>query len=89
MLRYNVGTARSFVFNNDGNIKVGAMWALMVGPSAGVLTGDGGTGVQIRWWNGSGWTTTAAAGNITIGIGQYTIWKETDTLYWISGPTLS
>jgi hypothetical protein len=89
MLTYNTATARSLFFNNDGNIKLGAMFALKVGPSAGTLTGDGGTGVQIRWWNGSGWTTTAAAGNITIGVGSYTIWKETDTLYWIDGPTLS
>lgn len=89
MLTYNSATARSLLFNNVAAIQVGAMFSLLVGPSAGTLTGDGGTGVQIRWWNGSGWTTTAAAGNITIGVGQYTIWKETDTLYWISGPTLS
>lgn len=89
MLTYNSATARSLLMNNDANIKVGSMWSLLVGPSAGTLTGDGGTGVQIRWWNGTGWTTTAAAGNITIGVGQYTIWKETDTLYHISGPTLS
>ena len=89
MLTYNTGTARSLLMNNDGTLKVGSMWALKVGPSAGTLTGDGGTGVQIRWWNGTGWTTTAAAGNITIGVGSYTIWKETDTLYWIDGPTLS
>jgi hypothetical protein len=89
MLTYNTATARSLLFNNVAALKLGAMFALKVGPSAGTLTGDGGTGVQIRWWNGSGWTTTAAAGNITIGVGSYTIWKETDTLYWIDGPTLS
>jgi hypothetical protein len=89
MFTYNTGTARSLLFNDDSNIRIGQPWALLVGPSAGTLTGDGGTGVQIRWWNGTGWTTTTAAGNITIGVGQYTIWKESDTLYWISGPTLS
>lgn len=89
MIHYNSATARSLLFNDVAALKVGAMFALMVGPTAGTLTGDGGTGVQIRWWNGTGWTTTAAAGNITIGVGQYTIWKETDTLYHISGPTLS
>lgn len=89
MITYNTGTARTLNFADDSAIDAGAAWALLVGPSAGVLTGDGGTGVQIRYWNGTGWTTTAAAGNITIGVGQYTIWKETDTLYWISGPNLS
>ena len=89
MITYNTATARSLNFNNISDTKVGSLWALKVGPSGGTLTGDGGTGVQIRWWNGTGWTTTAAAGNITIGVGDYTIWKETDTLYHISGPTLS
>lgn len=89
MITYNTATARSLILNNVSAIKVGALCSLLVGGSAGVLTGDGGTGVQIRWWNGTGWTTTAAAGNITIGVGQYTIWKQSDTFYWISGPTLS
>ena len=89
MLTYNTATARQLDFPDDSNIPLGQLWALLVGPSAGVLTGDGETGVQIRYWNGTGWTTTAAAGNITIGKGQYTIWKETNTLYWISGPDLS
>lgn len=89
MLTYNTATARSLTIAEAGSVKVGASWALIVGPSAGVLTGNGTGSMQLRWWNGTGWTTTAAAGNITIGVGQYTIWKETDTLYWISGPTLS
>lgn len=88
-LTYNSATARSLLMNDDANIKVGAAWSLHVGPSAGTLTGDGGTGVVIRYWNGTGWAATAAAGNITIGVGDYTIWKETDTLYHVNGPTIS
>ena len=89
MIHYNSATARSLFFNNDSTIPVGAMWSLIVGPSAGTLTGDGGAGVLIRYWNGLSWTTTAAAGNVTIGEGQYTIWKETDTLYHLAGPNIS
>ena len=89
ILFYNEATARSLLLNNDGNIPVDAAFMLRVGPTAGVLTGDGGAGVTITWWNGSGWTTTAAAANVTIGVGLYTIWKETDTHYYIDGPTIS
>lgn len=88
-ITYNTGTARTLSFNNDGTILAGSMWAYIVGPSAGVLTGDGGTGVVIDWWNGSSWTTTTAAGNITIGEGSGTIWKDTSTHYYIMGPNLS
>lgn len=88
-LFYDTATARSLLFNNDGNIPIHAMWSYIVGPSGGTLTGDGGTGVTITYWNGSGWTTTAAAGNITIGVGSGTIWKDSDTHYFIMGPNLA
>lgn len=86
---YNEGANRSLLLNNIATIPVGAVWVYEVGPSAATLTGDGGTGVQIQYWNGTSWTTTAAAGNITIGEGQGTIEKRTDTLYVINGPNLS
>ena len=89
MLTYNTGTNRELNFPVDANVPLGQIWSLLVGPSAGTLTGDGEATVQIRWWNGSAWITTTAAGNITIGEGRYIIWKETDTLYWIDGPTIS
>lgn len=89
MCSYNTATARSLFANNDSNIKAGSMWSLIVGPSAGTLTLDAGTGVTIRYWDGSAWADTSAGGTVTAGEGQYTIWKETDTLYWVSGPGLS
>lgn len=88
-LYYNSATARSILANSDGNIKAGATWTVMVGPSAGTCTLDGGTGVQIVYWNGSTWSTTAAAANLTLGQGQYTIWKDNDALYWCSGPNIT
>ncbi len=88
MLTYDNSNARSLFFTDDSDIKDGATWGLIVGPNAGVLTGDGGTGVVIRWWNGVDWTDTAAAGDITIEEGQYSIWMESSTLYVIVGPNI-
>lgn len=86
---YNEATARSLILNNDADIPVDAYAALRVGPSAGTLTLDGGAGVTITYWNGTDYTTTAAAANLTIGEGQYTIWKNTDTNYYVDGPAIS
>lgn len=86
---YDIGTARSLFLNNDSDIPEGSMAALLVGPSAGTLTIDAGAGVTLRYWNGAIWTDTSAGGTVTAGVGQYTIWKDTDTLYWITGPNLS
>lgn len=88
-LFYDEATARSLLFNNDSAIPVDAFFHYRVGPTGGVLTGDGGTGVTISWWNGTSYTTTSAAGNITIGEGAGTIWKDTATHYYIDGPNLS
>jgi len=86
---YNEATARSLILNNDADIPVDAYASLRVGPSGGTLTIDGGAGVTLTYWDGAGYTTTAAAANITAGEGQYTIWKNTDTNYFIDGPNLS
>lgn len=86
---YNEATARSLLFPNDAAIKVDSYFSLRVGPSGGTLTGDGQTGVTITYWDGTGYTTTAAAGNVTIGEGQYTIWKNTDTNWFLDGPNIS
>ena len=45
--------------------------------------------VVLNYWNGSSYTATAAGGTITAGEGLYTIWKDTDTLFYIDGPNLS
>lgn len=88
-LSYNSATARSLFANNDGNIPAGAAWSVVVGPSGGTLTLDGGTGVTIRYWNGSSYTTTSAAGNITLGEGRHFIEKLSDTSYQVDGPNIS
>jgi hypothetical protein len=59
------------------------------GPTGGTLTFTAGSGVTLRYWNGTGWTTTATAGSITVGDGQGTIYKDTDTRFIIDGPNLS
>ena len=89
VLFYNEATARSLLLNDDSDIPVDAYFAYTVGATGGTLTGDGGTGVVINWWNGAGWTATAAAANMTIGEGSGTIWKLSDTEYYITGPNLS
>jgi hypothetical protein len=88
-ISYDSGTARTLNLNNDGNIPVDAVSSYYVGPSAGTLTCQAGTGVTITYWNGSAWTVTAAAGSITIGEGQGIIRKMTDTTYRVNGPNLS
>ena len=89
VLFYNEGTNRDLVLNDDSNIPVDAYFAYIVGPSASILTGNAGTGVTITYFNGSVWVVTAAAGSMTIGEGEGTIWKESDTNYYISGPNLT
>lgn len=88
-IEYDTATARSIFANNDGNIKVGSCWSVVHGPSGGTLTLDGGTGVTIRYWNGASYTTTAAAGNITLGEGRHFIEKLSDTSYQVDGPNIS
>lgn len=88
-LQYNSATARSLLANNDGDIPAGAAWSVVVAESAGTLTLDGGTGVTIRYWNGASYTTTAAAGNITLGEGRHFIEKLSDTAYQVDGPNIS
>ncbi len=88
-LFYNEATARSIIFNNDGNIPVDAYGHIRVGPTAGVCTLDGGTGVTFTYWNGTGYATTSAAGDLTLDDGSYTWWKESDTSFWIDGPDIT
>ena len=88
-LFYNEATARSLNLNNDSAIPVDALFHYRVGSTGGVLTGDGGTNVVISWWNGTGYTDTSPAGNMTIGEGAGTIWKEASLHYYIDGPNLS
>lgn len=86
---YTSGTARTLNLTNNAAIPVDAVWAYYVGPSAGTLTAQAGTGVTITYWDGATWQVTGAAGSITVGKGQGTIKKLTDTSYRISGPNLS
>jgi hypothetical protein len=89
MYFYDTATARTITFVNDGSIIVGEMMHYYSGPTGGTLTFTAGSGVTLRYWNGTGWTTTATAGSITVGDGQGTIYKDTDTRFIIDGPNLS
>ncbi len=89
LLFYDEGTNRDLVLNNDGAIAIDTLFAYFVGPNASVLTGNAGTGVTITYWDGTAWVTTAAAASITIGEGQGTIYKNTDTNYIVNGPNLA
>jgi len=88
-LFYNEATARSILFNNDGNIPVDAYGHIRVGPSGGTLTLDAGTGVSLTYWNGETYTTHTAAANLEILDGSYTWWKDTDTSFYIDGPAIT
>jgi hypothetical protein len=88
-LFYNEATARSILFNNDANIPVDAYGHIRVGPSAGTLTLDAGTGVSLTYWNGVTYVTHTAAANLTITDGSFTWWKDTDTSYYIDGPAIT
>lgn len=86
---YDSATARTLNLTNNSAIIVDAVWAYYVGPSAGTLTAQAGTGVTLDYWDGSAWQTTAAAGSVTLGEGQGTIKKISDTKYRIMGPNIS
>lgn len=88
-LYYNSGTARTLSANADNDIPVGAAWSVIVGSSGGVLTLDGGTGITIQYWNGSGYSATAAAGNVTLGEGRHFIYKYSDSVFYVDGPNIS
>lgn len=86
---YDEATARSIVFNNDGNIPVDAYGHIRVGPTAGVLTLDAGVGVTFTYYDGNAYQTTTAPGDLELGDGSYTWWKQSDTNFFIDGPNIT
>lgn len=88
-LFYNEGTARSIEFNNDGNIPVDAYGHIRVGAAAGVLTLAAGIDVTFNYWDGSAYVAQTTGDDLELEDGSYTWWKDTDTSYYIDGPTVT
>jgi len=88
MIIHDEVTARVYSLNNISGTKAGSMWSVINDAGSGTLTFQAGAGVVITFWNGSSWTTTAVAGSVAAGEGQFTVWKRTDTEYYLTGPNL-
>lgn len=83
---HDEATARSWTVNQSTDIPLGAIYGI-INIGAGVITLVSGVGVAFEYWNGTGWTNTT--GNITLGLGQFTIYKRTDIEYVVNGPNIS
>lgn len=84
-LKHSSGTAHTWTLANDSTIPIGATWVIRKNSSS-VLTIAQGTGVTLNWMTGSAVTT----GNRTLSIGSWvTIYKESDTVFFIAGAGIS
>jgi len=88
MVIHDEVTPRTYSLNDISNTKVGSMWSVINDAGAGNILFQAGAGVIITFWNGASWTTSLVAGFVTAGEGQFTIYKRTDTEYYLTGPNL-
>ena len=88
MIFHDEAPARVYTINNISGIKIGSEWGVINDAGSGDITFQAGAGVQITFWNGASWATTAVAGSVIAGEGKFTIYKRTDTQYYLNGPNL-
>lgn len=78
----------AFTCNNDGDIPVGATYVIANESSSGTQTIEEGSGVTLRWFDGS--TSGGDTGNRTLASGGVcTVYKYSDTEFFIWGNGLS
>ena len=81
------GAAVTFTCDNDSNIPVGATY-VVANEDTEDLTIAQGTGVTLRWFDGGG--AAPSTGNRTLAeAGICTVYKYTDTEFWVWGNGLS
>ncbi len=78
-------TTRSWTVDQSADIPIGALYGIV--NIGGDITLVSGAGVAFEYFDGSVFVNTTA--NITLGDGQFTIYKRSDIEYIISGPNIT
>lgn len=78
----------TYTFNSESNVPNGMMINIYVRDSSGSTTLAQGSGVTLRWFAGAG--GIPATGNRTLASGAVaSVWKFTDSEYWVTGVGIS
>ena len=83
---HDEATPRDWTVDQVTTMSLGAIWG-GINFGTGAITLISGAGVSFEFWDGATFINTS--GDVTVGVGQWTITKRTDILYVINGPDLS